>query len=89
MADIITIAMTPEQYAVALKAMPAASVVKQFTSTSPLTGTVLSKQLDFDYAYDGTAEMSVTILARHGLGASIASDAEIKAHLEDEVMTEA
>lgn len=77
MAHLITISMTPAQFEKAQIALDG--------STDHVgdehSGTVHSKQIDFDYTWDGST-LTMDIIARHGLEAKIASDDQIKAHIE-------
>lgn len=80
MAHIITIPMTQDQFEkaqITLDAVVGASHVADQRS-----GHVNSHDIDFDYTYDG-ATLTMDITARHTLKAKIASDDQIKQHLEE------
>jgi hypothetical protein len=81
MADVLQIPMTPQQYVAARAALSSASSVSQNTVLSTTTGSVKSNQIDFTYSYDGGSMLTLTILARHGLEAKLASDDQIKSHI--------
>lgn len=82
MADIITIPMTAAQFAAARQALATSPEITHSATTSVTSGIVQSKVIDFTYVYDGSAELNMTITARHGLKGNLASDAQIKAHLQ-------
>lgn len=82
MADIITIPMTAAQFAAARQALATSPTVTHSATTSVTSGIVQSKLIDFTYVYDGSAELSMTITARHGIVGHAATDNQIKAHLQ-------
>ena len=73
--------MTPQQYVAARLALSEAPSVSKNTVTSTTTGDVKSAQLDFSYSYDGGSLLTMTITAKHGFQAKLASDDEIKSHV--------
>lgn len=79
---IIIIPMRPEQFAKVEDLLKSSKDVRSFELTSPTTGTVTTSQLDFTFDYDGTANMSIELGARHTWESKLASDGAIKAHLE-------
>lgn len=79
MDHIISIPLSPEMF---LKAQIALDDTAGVTHTGDdKAGTVVSHDLDFSYTYDG-ATLAMTITGRHTLKAKLASDEQIKAHIQ-------
>lgn len=79
MAHLITIPLTPDQFEKAQLALDAGVPSHVADQTS---GTVTSHDIDFNYTYDG-ATLTMDITARHTMKAKIASDGQIRSHIEE------
>jgi hypothetical protein len=75
---MITISLTPEQFAKAQSALRSDKSIVYVGDDK--IGSVTTSQISFDYTYDGT-NLSMTISGKHGL-AKFASDSTIKEHIE-------
>jgi len=82
---MITIPLSPDQYKSALAKLlvahsPDVDSLKLPTTTTP--GRLDNSQVSFEFQYNGSNALDVTILQKHGL-ARFASDSTIQAHLVD------
>lgn len=79
---MIQIPLTPDLFGKVATSLPNLPGITKFSPASPTTGSVQTKQLDFNYSYDGWAMLTITPTAKHSLKAKLASDAQIQEYFE-------